>query len=186
VVNDTNDGCIDGSVRVSDGCHGRKAFLNDQDVIAYPGVNRIQRDDTIAGWGASQRQGLNHEDLLAVMGGLFLRGGEVSDNARKNHGSTVLFDVETIHDADDRRFGGDFLGEKCERCLTSAADVDRFSRSSAYGVHSHSNGSARKTLDQEQLLAGQRLVFDAAYDISNHLCDEHIVSLAHQPPSGET
>ena len=67
-----------GAFGVADGGHRGKSFLNHEHAIADAGRYRVERNDGIAERFFVDRQRLNQQDLLALVGlVLLLRGDDV-------------------------------------------------------------------------------------------------------------
>lgn len=84
-VDNADDGGVNGRVGTADGSHGGEAFGDDEDLVADAGVHGVKSEDGLAAVGAVQMQGLDDEDLPAVVGRRFLGGDDVADDAADQH-----------------------------------------------------------------------------------------------------
>ena len=84
---------------MSDRSHGRKAFLNGEDQIAYAGVYSIEGDNHITHGLVLQIERLEQQYLFTLMGFLLLSGDNVPDNPSDNHNSLSIVSMMATTDA---------------------------------------------------------------------------------------
>lgn len=84
-INHPDDGGVDGRVGTADGSHGGEAFRCEQHAVADARVHGVEREDGIAAIRAVEMERLDDEDLSPFVGGDFLRGNHIADDAANQH-----------------------------------------------------------------------------------------------------
>jgi hypothetical protein len=84
-VDNADDCGVDGGVGSAGGGHGGEAIRGEQNTFANAGACGVKGQDWITAIRAVQVKRLHDEDFASFVGGHFLRGHDVSDNAPDQH-----------------------------------------------------------------------------------------------------
>jgi hypothetical protein len=80
-VDDADDGGVDGGAGPADRSHRAPTFRGEEHAVAHAGLHGVEGEDSVAAVGAVKIERLHDEDFLPLVGGRFLGGDNVADDA---------------------------------------------------------------------------------------------------------